>query len=115
MILWEGDDSLLGGRSGQNGENREQQQRAEAVALPLRAARIADCAALPLRVGERGKQGTKQHQGDLHQSGINQGCCFNRAVTARCSFPGSSRQAQATTPALHDPGLSGVNLRYRYY
>jgi hypothetical protein len=64
----EGDDLLVGGRACQNRENREQQQMAQAVALPLSAARIVDFAALPLRVGECGKQRTKRHQGDLHQT-----------------------------------------------
>ena len=64
----EGDDLLVGGRACQNRENREQQQMAHAVAVPLSAARIADFAALPLRVGKRGKQRTKRHQGDLHQT-----------------------------------------------
>jgi hypothetical protein len=64
----EGDDLLVGGRACQNRENREQQQMAQAIALPLSAARIVDFAALPLRVGECGKQRTKRHQGDLHQT-----------------------------------------------
>ena len=63
----EGDDLLVGGRTRQNRENREQQQMAQAIALSLRAAWIVDFAALPLRVGKRGKQRTKRHQGDLHQ------------------------------------------------
>ncbi len=78
MILWEGDDSLVGGRTGQNGENREQQQRAEAVALPLRAARIADCAALPYgsaSAASRGPNSTRAtsiNQASIrHQSGMS--------------------------------------------
>ena len=60
----EGDDLLVGRRACQNRENREQQQMAQAVALPLSAARIVD-------FGERGKQRTKRHQGDLHQTGMS--------------------------------------------
>ena len=57
----EGDDALVGGRTGQHGEDGEQQQVAQAVALPLRATWIA-------HLGERGKQGSKWHQGDLHEA-----------------------------------------------
>src|SRR3954471_5374186 len=56
----EGDDLLVGGRTRQNRQNREQQQMAQAIALPLRAAWIVDSF-------ERGKQRTKRHQGDLYQ------------------------------------------------
>jgi hypothetical protein len=45
----EGDDLLVGGRPRQNRQNREQQQMAQAIALSLRAAWIADSF-------ERGKQ-----------------------------------------------------------
>src|SRR3954467_7855726 len=55
----EGDDLLVGGRPRQNRENREQQQMAQAVTLPLRAAWIADFV-------KRGKQRTKWHQSNLH-------------------------------------------------
>src|SRR4051795_10799778 len=56
----EGDDLLVGGRTRQNRQNREQQQIAQVIALPLRAAWIVDSF-------ERGKQRTKRHQGDLYQ------------------------------------------------
>src|SRR3954447_20693551 len=56
----EGDDLLVGGRTRQNRQNREQQQMAQAIALPLRAAWIVDSF-------ERGKQRTKRHQGDIYQ------------------------------------------------
>ncbi len=58
----EGDDPLVGDRTCQHGENGEQQQAAQAVALPLRATWIA-------HLGERGKQGSKWHQSDLHDAG----------------------------------------------
>jgi hypothetical protein len=67
----EGDDLLIGGRSCQNRQNREQQQMPQAIALPLWAAWIADFAALPLRVGKGSKQRTKRHQGDSHQLRIS--------------------------------------------
>src|SRR3954462_4912244 len=51
----EGDDPLVGGRTRQDREHREQQQMAHAVALSLWTAWIADR-------GERGKQGTERHQ-----------------------------------------------------
>src|SRR5215213_3600270 len=49
-----GDDPLVGECTRQHGENGEQQQVAQAVALPLRATWIA-------HLGERGKQGSKWH------------------------------------------------------
>ena len=57
-----GDDPLVGECTRQHGENGEQQQVAQAAALPLRATWIA-------HLGERGKQGSKWHQGDLHEAG----------------------------------------------
>src|SRR3954468_3805559 len=56
-----GDDLLVGGRTCECGEDREQQQITHAVALTLRAARIG-------HFGECGKQGSKWHRGDLYKA-----------------------------------------------
>ena len=57
----EGDDALVGSRAYQHGEDREQQQMVHTVAPSLRTTRV-------VHLGERGKQASKRHRGDLHEA-----------------------------------------------
>src|SRR5690242_3946773 len=68
----EGDDPLIGGGTRQHGKDREQQQMAHAIALPLPTTGIT-------HIGKRGEQGSKRYQGDLHK----QESRLHRSVTSR--------------------------------
>ena len=92
----EGDDLLVGGRPRQNRENREQQQMAQAIALPLRAAWIADFV-------ERGKQRTKRHQGDLHQLRMSlQQIRYRTLRVPALGRVGSGRRGRTAWPWVSD-------------
>src|SRR4051812_22013123 len=99
----EGDDLLVGGRPRQNRKNREQQQMAQAIALPLRAAWIVDSF-------ERGKQQTKRHQGDLHQLRTSlQQIRYRTLRVPTLGRVGSGRRGRTAWPWEHRRGArSGV-------